>query len=337
MLMRNFWRQFCYAPDAEGGIAVADAPEPEVGDVPEPEPEVVAPEPEPEPAVDPNAELYDTLAAFNLNRDPQALAAQLRQNQATHAELQQLRALVWQMQQQQQRPQEPPRPSDKPKLPWTIPEFDRRWLKLLQRDDSGNIVPVAGADPTLGQKYQTWQDAREAALDQLLSDPHGALQSGFAPLIQQAVQQHVQQILGQHSQFVQNQQVEQRLRQFESQNKSWLYDKVTHALTPAGEIWNNAFKAAVQRGIPDPIDFAERHLDSELFRMEQQNPQPAAPAAPRDERMEFLKSRQQANRGGSFNRPNGKKSPAQDADPFARMLKDAEKLFAENPNAFRED
>lgn len=51
------------------------------------------------------------------------------------------------------------------------PDFNPRWLSLVQRDDKGNLVPVSGADPTLPTKVAQYLEWQRDANELIASDP----------------------------------------------------------------------------------------------------------------------------------------------------------------------
>lgn len=51
------------------------------------------------------------------------------------------------------------------------PEFNPRWLSMVQRDEKGNLVPVSGADPTLPAKVAQYIEWQRDANELIASDP----------------------------------------------------------------------------------------------------------------------------------------------------------------------
>lgn len=336
-------RGFCFAPDAGAEAAVVDDPE-EVVETQEPAAEPttdVEPAHEPAPAapepVDTNAELLKTLSAFGLPADPQGVAARLRDYNAAQQQNAQLRAMLWQIEQNkaQATPAAAPQVADKPKLPWELPKFDPRLKQQLIYDDQGNLTVRPGGPPNLVAEYQQYVQAREDALDKLLADPYGVMQQGLMPLIQAEAQKIVQQQFQQtQSQFAQ-QTFQQKVAGYYEKNKEWMEDPITRAPTAWGTFWGNQVQIAQRMGHPDPVEYAEQAIDAQLFRAQQMEAaqHPAAPAAPvKDSRVAFLQARNKPGRGGSLPRPNGKKSPAQNNDPWEKLRADLATGMQHDPN-----
>lgn len=330
-------RGFAYAAEAEAGAAVADAPEPEPTETPEPSEQL--PEPE-EVSTEPSAEdPYATFDAFGIPRDREAANAHLRNLTAQAHQNAQLRAMLWQLEQGRQQQTEAPKPAaeSKPKLPWELPKFDPRLKQQLVYDTEGNLTVRPGGPPNLVAEYQQYQQAREDAIDKFLADPYTVMQEGLMPLIRAEAERIAQQ------QF-QNQQTQsaesafqQRLQGYYQQNKQWLEDSVTGQPTQWAWTWGNAIKQARAMGHPDPLGYADQVIDAELFRFQQsQEADKPEPKNGQAAQMAFLKAKNKPGRAGAQSRPNGKKSPSPDADPFARLRSDLEKLHAHNPDDFND-
>lgn len=211
-----------------------------------------------------------------------------------------------------------------------LPEYDPAWLQMVQHDDAGNLVAKSGADPTLPQKIQAYARAREDAVNRFLANPVGTLQQGIGPMVYQAAEQIA-------SQKVAELQRELALRQYERDNADWVFvnqrDK-SGGITPAAQIWNTHYREAVQRGLPDPIAFADAHLDALAFRQDlahanQARAAQAAGKTAKDRDTELLKkAARTAGRSGAAQAAGGKKVPAK--DPWAKLRAELKDLPEED-------
>lgn len=77
-----------------------------------------------------------------------------------------------QAQQQRQQPAQPQvQPQEQPRAKWNPPEYDPNWLKLLKKDEQGNLVPVPGAAPDLVQKVTNYSNWLEEQQQKFYRDP----------------------------------------------------------------------------------------------------------------------------------------------------------------------
>jgi hypothetical protein len=103
---------------------------------------------------------------------------------------------------------------------WKPPEFDPRWVNMIQRNTiTGQLEPAAGAPPDIVQKYQAAEAHRRGFLEKLPFDPLGALKEvGIEGMIQQAAQRIVQEQLGGYQQ-------QQQAQSFIAENTGWLHQR----------------------------------------------------------------------------------------------------------------
>lgn len=355
MLLNNFFSRTCFAPDEGGGgasvhddtvdVVREDATVNGGGDRGEEGQETVAADPAEDDDGGLETEANVDWGAFfkthGLPTDPRQLTAGFTQLKQRAAEADQIRRMLWQQSQQmQQRPQAPPPTAEVPKqkMPWDIPgDFDPSMMEMLYTDAEGNILVKPGGDPTLPDRFKKWDKAQKAAQQKFLSDPYGSLKDGFMPLIQQEAQRIVQEQFQQQQsqQYIQSYQA--RLQKFEAENKSWTHDPITGGLTPMGRLWDDNLRYHASIGHRDPFAAADAAVDAELARQGwmQQEQQPATPPpTQQQQQLAFLKGRAQQGRGGSMRRPNGKKSPPQDYDPFKKLRED---LAGVDPADFRQN
>lgn len=96
---------------------------------------------------------------------------------------------------------------------WQAPEFDERWMALVDKDPStGMYVAKPGVNPVFAEKVQSYADHLEGWTAQLARDPEAAL-SGLIEKIATGLYEQRHQ---------QTQQVAQA-QSIVSQNESWLY------------------------------------------------------------------------------------------------------------------
>ena len=94
---------------------------------------------------------------------------------------------------QQQQAAQQPAPSA-----WKPPEYDPRWVNMVQRNQvTGQLEPAPGAPPDVVQKLQAAEAHRRGFLEKLPFDPMGALkEAGIEGIIRQEAQRIVQEQLG---------------------------------------------------------------------------------------------------------------------------------------------
>lgn len=126
--------------------------------------------------------------------------AQYQQDLQQHQqELSQMKGLLSHLDQMYNRPAVPQQPFQPqqpaaPPNPYGVelPEYDPSWLNLLTRDEEGNVVAVPGADPELPRKVQSYQQARERAIEKLLRNPTEVM----VPAIREQVSAMINQAVG---------------------------------------------------------------------------------------------------------------------------------------------
>ncbi len=178
--------------------------------------------------------------------------------------------------QQQQQAQQPPAQ----RQPWEHPEFDDRWLGLIDKDpQTGQFVAKPGANPAFAEKVQAYADSVEAWTTALTRDPAKAI----APLIQQVASQLIEQRFG-----AQQQQVE--AQQIIASNELWLYatDANGNRLvgrdgryvpSPLGARYYQHLQNLRQAGVTDArtLDaLAKQILQGEVYAVQAAGQQPAA-------------------------------------------------------------
>lgn len=218
------------------------------------------------------------------------------QIQRAMQEAQQFRAIApdWQAFQTWKAEQEKAKAQPAPEKPkWSAPDFDPRWMQLVKRDEEGNLVPIPGADPMLGQKITEWQSFASDQINRFLKQPVEFLNGiGLEERIAQAVEQKAQALieerLGAFQQsFVQQQQqaaLAQALQEdldkfYEHQNGQPVYDPYGNpVLTQKGQAFNAFVQKAVQIGIQDPfarLDYAKQMLAAQFPDAPEVKPEPS--------------------------------------------------------------
>lgn len=97
--------------------------------------------------------------------------------------------------------------------PWEAPEFDERWLQLVDKDaTTGMYVAKPGVNPLFAEKVQQYADHLENWTTQLARNPLDAL----GPLVTHVAEQLLEQRFGQQQAVAQAQEIVR-------QNEDWLY------------------------------------------------------------------------------------------------------------------
>lgn len=148
-----------------------------------------------------------TVAELNQERQRQQQAAAQQQQYAAY------------MQQQQQLAAQQPK--------WEAPEFDPSWTKFLTVDpDTKAIVAVPGADPSLPQKYEKYQQWQQQTQAEFYRNPAEFIQKQYGQQMEQRaaqIAQHVvQQYIGQMQQQAQQAKSVEFAKSFVSENATWL-------------------------------------------------------------------------------------------------------------------
>lgn len=258
---------------------------------------------EPAPA---RAKLNHGLEGFSDDPDEfQKQVFALRQGQAEAERYRQYSQLLQQqleMQRQMAAQNAPPAPKAEAwQAPWgKAPDFDPARLQHITAEDLQN-------DLMLKNQYQQFMDWQRKGTQSLLNDPVGALYPGLQPKINEEVQRIVQEQLRQHQTMTE-------LRQFTSQNSEWLYDQ-SGRLTPLGQVADQHYQQALQFGVPNPIDYAQKAVDSKIleYRLAEEQAAKNRPATKTNaqKKAEFSKdaATRKPNRSGTLERPT-RKTPA---------------------------
>lgn len=116
------------------------------------------------------------------------------------------------LRQQQQAAQQPAQPA------WKPPEYDPRWVNMVQRNTvTGQLEPAPGAPPDVVQKLQAAEAHRRGFLEKLPFDPMGAMRgAGMEDIIRQEAQRIVQEQLGAYT-------AQQQATSFIAENTGWLH------------------------------------------------------------------------------------------------------------------
>jgi hypothetical protein len=131
--------------------------------------------------------------------------AELGQQVAPHAEAVQQYLREYQQRQQAAQPAK--------RQPWEAPEFDERWLQLVDRDQAtGRYVPKPGVSPLLADKVNDYADHLDRWTSSLARNPMEAL----SPIIEQVATKLIETRFGAHQATLEAQQIIQG-------NEAWLY------------------------------------------------------------------------------------------------------------------
>ncbi len=195
--------------------------------------------------------------------------AQLGQAIAPH--YQQLQAFM----QQQSQPKQAERPA------WQPPEFDQRWLALVERDSAtGVFLAKPGVNPAIADRvneYVQWSDRFSQNPTQIIE-----------PLVADRVKAEVQEAVRAQVAEMQRQQA---VNQIVQRNSEWLYqhnggvpvrDPQGRPIpTPAGAAYIQAVESLARAGVSDPQmqDALARQIAIGAIASQQTKQQPATPAA----------------------------------------------------------
>jgi hypothetical protein len=179
---------------------------------------------------------------------------------------------------QQQQAAQPPaqRPA------WEHPEFDERWLGLVEKDPAtGTFVAKPGVNPAFADKVQAYADSVESWTTSLTRNPQQAL----TPLIEQVAAKVIEDRFGQHQATAEAQQIL-------AANESWLYANDAngnrlvgadgrYVPSPLGARYYTHLQSLRQAGVSDArtLDaLAKQILQGEVYAAQAANAQPAAPS-----------------------------------------------------------
>lgn len=168
-------------------------------------------------------------------------------------------------------------------LPFEAPEFDERWLNLVERDErTGAFKALPGVNPEFAERVQKYADWMQG----FNRDPMS--------LIRQAIEHHATEIARkvfseQHGQVVQTQTIQSIIEQ----NASWIYQadeqgrRYTDAQgnflpTPEGARYVAHVRALAQAGVRDPRQqdaMARQLVSADIYAAQAQRAQQAQLAA----------------------------------------------------------
>lgn len=210
-------------------------------------------------------------------------------------------------QQQRTKAQQPATP-EKPK--WSAPEYDPRWLQMVDRDESGNLIAKPGVMPDIPHKimaYAQWKADQEAKFFQNPGDfVYGQLEDRFNKMLEERLN-------GAMSNFER----QQNIRRLEQENSRLLYatdaqgnvmydvmgnpmpSEVGTRMTSTVEKVVNAVKSGDAAAL---VEFAKQYLAGQYALMEHK---PAADESAEDKNRnakgQFLKA---GVKGGGTKIPN---------------------------------
>lgn len=197
----------------------------------------------------------------------QQAQTQLRQYQ------QQAQHLQYQLSQQQQ-PSAPAREPEKPQeltgllKHWqSPPPWNDDWLRLVKRDENGDLVPINGADPTLPQKIMERQRWEERAQRTFFENPQQFIYEALQglPQFQETMGQRIQQEIVTLQDRIEAQRIAERINPYlKNQDGS---------LNPAGEAYMATVQECMANGIYDAQrqhQFALRAAAPYIEQMQQQ-------------------------------------------------------------------
>lgn len=251
----------------------------------------------------------------------QQAQAQLRQSQ------QQLQHLQYQLAQQQQPAQQPTAP---PKAELTgslkhwekVPEWSDDWLRLVKRDENGDLVPISGADPTLPQKIMERQRWEERAQRTFFENPQQFIYEALQgmPQFQETMGQRIQQEIVTLQDRIEAQRIAEKINPYlKNQDGS---------LNPAGEAYMATVQECIANGIHDSQrqhQFALRAAAPYIEQMQAQAQVPAETPAESKKKRQLSFAKRQAerkpNRGNTAaHRAKAKSRPRDAVDLEREML-----------------
>jgi pyruvate/2-oxoglutarate dehydrogenase complex dihydrolipoamide acyltransferase (E2) component len=142
------------------------------------------------------------------------------------------------------RQQEEQEAATKAKSWWNPPEWNPEWRNKVTLDpQTGEVKPVAGADPSVPQKYLAAMDFRREFIDKFTQDPIAAIRPGIEEVVRGLAGELIQ---GQLQQV----QDRQQAVSFVGQHKDWMC-----ARGPGGELAFNP-----QTGLPTDLSPAGKRF-----------------------------------------------------------------------------
>lgn len=281
-----------------GGTPATPAPAPNPAAGPAVSPAAVPPSPAAATGPAPAAPVAPTVSP--------ELAEARQQLAEAQAQIQRYLPLAQMGYRQYQTQQQPPAPPTQPakKSPFGVPEFDHGLLKFLSKDASGRVVADPAAPPDAVARYQAYADAVQQAQQGFWTDPMRALGDPIRELVREEAQKLVQQ---QYQQAQSQTQVQQIL----GQHADWIFEKtadgqVRHqvdpltgradrVLTPMGRAYAQMVQRAESMGIRDVTgqhDYAVAMLQNAVWQSQQRQQQ--LPAAGDAAKANFLAQAQAA-------------------------------------------
>lgn len=204
----------------------------------------------------------------------QFLQGRLRE-QATEFERQRQSLAYLQQQllaaQQAQQQATQPKPEEK-KSWWTPPEYNPLWEQPVGKDKDGNPLYATDLDPTARIKLEQYRQWQRETFNNLLRDPIKTIEPGLkefvAPLIQEAIQQHLGRYQEQQfvNSFISNPQVADWIYQKDQAGNRLTDHFGRPMLTPGGQLFVKNLAWAEQMGVRDVQ--AQQQLASALVELE---------------------------------------------------------------------
>lgn len=163
---------------------------------------------------------------------------------------------------------------------WEAPEFDKRWLSLVEQDpQTGMILAKPGVPVEIGQKvqnYMEWKDKYDANPSAMMNE-----------MVRQAAREEAQTL---YQQQFQQQSTQRAAQDIIKTNSTWLYLKDNAGrpvpdwqgqpqLSPAGQSYVRHLQSARSMGVSDPAHqdrLAKQAMQNEYYAYQAQQSQAAA-------------------------------------------------------------
>lgn len=175
-----------------------------------------------------------------------------------------------------------------------VPAWDDAWLEQVQRDEKGNLVPLAGADPSIPAKIAKYQDYLHKRTREIASDPKKALkplfEKDFAAMAAKAAKDAVEQYKLEQQQIQHVGAARAEAWSILQEEKAWIYVDGDAAKGPseAGKIFKKYIDyaetpvdaAGTPRipGLKDRRDYAKAKTYEELMLLQKRNGAPTRQA-----------------------------------------------------------
>lgn len=233
--------------------------------------------------------------AFQAQQHQQALAQREQQIQ----QWQQQQAYLAQQQQQQQ-------------TQWKAPEYDPRWLNLVERNEKGQLVPVPGADPTLPSKIQAYAEWKAENEKSFWQNPGDFVWQQVQPQVSQYLQQNI-------AQAIQHDRAQREVQEWENAHRHILFDQNNQPTVVGRRIAAQAQMLGGDNPNRQAWDAALKIVHGELVIQQQQQADPNKVNA--EKKHDLLKrgATQTRNRDGTFKRPETRREPNPNLDIEDRM------------------